>query len=81
MRAQRRHSPLPELVSALHEQDGPSWQPAAALVGEPKLLAGDAALQPARDWKTWLLWAVLAVGAAVVAGFALTLLREPRVSG
>lgn len=79
LRAQRRHSPLPELVSAL--QDGPSWQPATAVVGEPQRLAGDAALQPARDWKTWLLWTVLAAGAAVVAGFALSLLREPRASG
>lgn len=78
VQAHRRHSPLPELVAALRGQEGRSWQPAAAFLGEPQLLAGDAALQPRRDWKTWLLWAVLAAGAAVVAAFAFTLLRQPR---
>ena len=42
--------------------------------------SGTAALTPApvpRDWKTWLLWGLLIAGAALVAGFAISLLRKP----
>ncbi len=43
------------------------------------LLAGDAALvappEP-RDWKTWLLWGLLVLGAVLVAAFAFSLLRS-----
>ncbi|MET1023411.1 MAG: DUF3999 family protein, partial [Pseudoxanthomonas sp.] len=41
-------------------------------------LAGAAAFKPAevpRDWKTLLLWALLSLGAVIVAGFAISLLR------
>jgi hypothetical protein len=43
-------------------------------------LAGTSALTPApveRDWKAWLLWALLAGGALVVAGLAFSLLKKP----
>ena len=43
-------------------------------------LAGAAALTPApveRDWKAWLLWALLVGGALIVAGFAFSLLKKP----
>ncbi|MFT4247186.1 MAG: DUF3999 family protein, partial [Pseudomonas sp.] len=50
--------------------------PADARRGEPaRELAGAQALQPARDWKTWLLWGLLVLGALVIGGFALSLLR------
>jgi zinc transporter ZupT len=34
------------------------------------------AATPARDWKTWLLWAVLVGAAALIGGLALSLLRK-----
>lgn len=76
--ARRADSPLPELVSTLRGQSRPDWQPAPAYLEPPRVLAGQAALTPARDWKSWLLWGVLALGAAVVAAFALSLLRGQR---
>ena len=78
MRAQRANAPIPQLVAELRRQRGAGWQPSPAYLGAIKPLAGEAALQPVRDWKSWLLWAVLASGAVVVAGFAFSLLRSPK---
>jgi hypothetical protein len=77
-RVHRADSPIPQLVAELRKQRGTNWQPSPAYLGAPRILAGDAALHAARDWRSWLLWAVLALGALVVAGFALTLLRTSR---
>ncbi|GAB3381426.1 DUF3999 domain-containing protein [Lysobacter fragariae] len=74
-RAQRATSPIPQLVAELRRKRGADWQPAPAYLGVPQVLAGDAALREARDWKAWLLWAVLGLGALVVVAFAVTLLR------
>ena len=79
-RAQRADAPLPQLVEALRAQRGASWQPATATLGEGVALAGEQALVPApveRDWKAWLLWALLIGGALIVAGFAFSLLKKP----
>ena len=79
-RAQRADAPLPQLVDALRVQRGQDWQPATATLGVAATLAGDAALTPApveRDWKAWLLWALLIGGALIVAGFAFSLLKKP----
>ena len=79
-RAQRAEAPLPQLVEALRAQRGASWQPATATLGKGVALAGEQALVPApveRDWKAWLLWALLIGGALIVAGFAFSLLKKP----
>lgn len=79
-RASRADAPLARLIDAMRSQRGEQWQPASATLGAPAALAGASALTPApapRDWKTWLLWSVLVLGAMVVAGFALSLLRRP----
>ena len=79
-RAQRAEAALPQLVEALRVQRGQHWQPATALLGKPQALAGASALTPApvqRDWKAWLLWALLIGGALIVAGFAFSLLQRP----
>ena len=74
-RAQRAPAPLPQLIAELRARHGAGWQPSPAVLGASTELRGAAALHPARDWKTWLLWGVLALGALVVAGFAFALLR------
>ncbi|MGV8944228.1 DUF3999 family protein, partial [Thermomonas sp.] len=80
-RASRADAPLPHLVDAIRTRRGSDWQPATASLGTPTVLAGAQALQPAppqRDWKSWLLWGLLVLGAAVVAGFAASLLRQSK---
>lgn len=80
-RASRADAPLPQLVDAIRTRRGSNWQPATATLGAPTEQAGAQALQPApiqRDWKSWLLWGLLVLGAVVVAGFAASLLRAPK---
>ena len=80
-RAIRADAPLPQLVDAIRTRRGGDWQPATATLGLSAELAGTQALQPApaqRDWKSWLLWVLLVLGAVVVAGFAASLLRQPK---
>ena len=75
-RSRRANAPVAQLLAELRRQRGKDWQPSPAYLGTPGPLAGDAALEPARDWKSWLLWSVLALGALLVAGFAFSLLRS-----
>lgn len=77
--ARRASVPMPELVEALRRDRGDDWQPAPAYLSPAVALAGEAALIPPptpRDWKTWLLWGLLVLGAALVAAFAFSLLRN-----
>ena len=79
-RTARADAPVPQLLVSIRDQRGRDWQPSPARLGEAGVLAGDAALQPAAqpmDWRRWLLWGVLLVGALLVAGFAASLLRQP----
>jgi len=83
-RTRRAEYPVRALVDALRARHGEDWQPAAASLGEARELAGDAALQPAppeRDWRSWSLWFVLVLGALVVGGLALSLLRRTPAGG
>lgn len=83
-RRQRGEAPIRPLLDALRAQRGSGWEPAAAtLAGEARELAGDRALEPVveRDWKSWLLWALLVGGAALVALLGISLLRQPRPEG
>jgi len=77
--ARRATVPMPELVDALRRDRGQDWQPAPAYLSPATALAGDAALvppPPQRDWKAWLLWGLLLLGAALVVAFAFSLLRS-----
>lgn len=79
-RTSRTDAELAGMIEAMRVQRGAQWQPAVATLGASAERAGQVALTPApapRDWKTWLLWGVLVLGAVVVAGFALSLLRRP----
>ena len=69
---------LEPLLDDLRARHGQQWQPASATLGAGTDLAGAAAYQPAskpRDWKSLTLWAVLVVGALLVGGLSLSLLR------
>lgn len=79
-RTQRSQAPIAGVIDAMRTQRGAQWQPADATLGASAVLAGPSALTPPpepRDWKTWLLWGVLVTAAALVAGFAISLLRKP----
>jgi cytochrome c-type biogenesis protein CcmH/NrfF len=77
-RVTRPQAPLSTTLAAIREQRGRQWQPALATLQTPaQPLAGSAALQPLRDWKSVLLWGLLVAGALLVAGFAFSLLRRP----
>ena len=81
-RASRAQAPLPQLIDAVRVSKGSDWQPMRATLGAPTDLAADAleTRTTPEDWKQWLLWALLVVGAAIVAGFAFCVLRRPPAS-
>lgn len=77
VRAARTDAPVGTVIAQLREQQGAQWQPALATVqGNAQPLAGDAAVEPVRDWKRGLLWGLLVLGVLVVGGFAVSLLRQ-----
>jgi len=76
--AQRAPAPMQHLVAEVRRQRGADWQPSPAYLDAAQPLAGKVALEARRDWKAWLLWAVLGLGAAVVAAFAASILRASR---
>lgn len=80
-RAVRGDSPMAHLVEALRGSRGRDWRPAEASLGASAVLAGEAALvapAPQRDWRSWMLWAVLVAGALIVVGFAFSLLKSSK---
>jgi hypothetical protein len=81
--ARRGDYPVDAALASLRAGQGKDWQPPLATLGARSTLAGETAriAAPApRDWKSWLLWAVLVGAAVVIAGMAAGLLRE-RKSG
>lgn len=80
-RAQRGEYPLDAALASLRAGKGRDWQPPLATLAARTTLQGERALVPAaaaRDWKSWLLWAVLIGAAALVGGLAVSLLRAPK---
>jgi hypothetical protein len=80
-RARRGDYPVDAALAQLHARLGVDWQPPLAALGARATLQGDSALvaaPPARDWKSWILWAVLIGAAALIGGLALSLLRAQR---
>jgi len=78
-RSERRDAPVREVLARLRAGRQTSWSPATARLGPMRTLAGAAALEQRKlgpDWTTWLLWAVLVCGAALIAGLAVRLLRR-----
>jgi hypothetical protein len=83
-RARRGDYPVDTALAQLRAKLGADWQPPLAILGSRAVLQGNRALEAAppapiqRDWKTWLLWAVLVAAAALIGGLALSLMREPK---
>ncbi len=80
-RARRADYPVDAALAGLRAKSGKDWQPALAHLGVAKESGGTAALKPLpapTPWRRWLLWGVLIAAAAVVGGFALSLLRDAR---
>jgi hypothetical protein len=76
--ARRDDYPMGVLVAELRARRGAEWQPSEASLGALETLAGEAALTPPRPpipIARWLLWGVLVSAAALIALFALRLLR------
>lgn len=78
-RATRPDYPVQAALAALGAARTPGWQPPVATLGEGTLAAGDAALRSDQgpDWRRWLLWSVLVIGALLVLVVSLRVLRHP----
>lgn len=78
-RATRPDYPVQAALAAAGASRPSGWQPPRATLGEGAVAAGDAALSPLRgpQYRRWLLWAVLAVGAGLVLVVSLRVLRTP----
>jgi len=81
--ARRGDYPVDAALASLRASHGRDWQPPLAALGARATLKGDSAriaavVEKPRDWKSWLLWAVLVGAAALIGGLALSLLRGGR---
>ncbi len=79
--ARRSQAPVSDVLASQRLRHGADWSAPLAMPGQRAVRDGEVALQaPAavveRNWRTWLLWAVLILGAVLVAGLALSLLRR-----
>lgn len=77
--ARRADYPLDAALATLRSRLGQDWQPPTATLGAAQAAGGEAVLReppPPPPWRQWLLWGVLVLGAALVGGLALGLLRE-----
>ena len=71
----RQDAPLDDLLADIRAERGADWQPATASINGDGEASDASALSAARDWKNYILWAVLLLAALMVAGFAASLLR------
>lgn len=77
--ARRQTLPVEQALAPLRARLGQDWAPPLATLGARSAAAGAEAYAERKtppDWRGWLLWAFLIVGAAIVGGFALSLLRQ-----
>lgn len=81
-----RRDPLPveQALAPLRSRLGAEWSPPVATLGARSEAAGTQAYAEKAtppDWRRWLLWGFLVLGAAIVGGFALSLLRARTAEG
>lgn len=77
-RAERPDYPVEAALAALAMSRPGDWQPPPATLGAGSVAGGDAVLGPDRgpDWRRWLLWGVLAIGALLVVAMSMRVLRQ-----
>lgn len=81
VRTARPDYPVQAALAAARASHPPGWQVPLATLGEGSAAAGgEAALSPDRgpEYRRWVLWAVLAIGAALVLVVSLRVLRQPK---
>ncbi len=81
--ATARHAddPIEPALASLRATLGKDWQPPLATLAAARASGGDTALRVPPTpvpWRRWLLWAILAGGAALIVVLALSLLREAK---
>jgi hypothetical protein len=79
--ARRPDYPIGPALASLSATLGHNWQPPFAALAGAQASAGDLALlapPPPLPWRRWLLWAILAGGAALIAALSLSLLRDAK---
>ena len=82
--ARRTSLPVEQALAPLRSRLGKDWTPPIATLGARSAAAGTAAYakQPTpTDWRSWLLWGFLLLGAVIVGGFAMSLLRARQAEG
>lgn len=78
LRARHAEYPVDAALASLRAKFGRDWQPPPATLGAAVRSGGATALRapaPPLPWRSWILWAVLVAGAALVGAFAISLLR------
>ncbi len=75
-RNHRQAAAVDELLIELREQQGQGWQPEMATIEGEGTLADPDALAVPRNYKHFVLWGLLIAAALLVAGFAISLLRQ-----
>lgn len=82
--ARRASLPVEQALAPLRARLGKDWAPPVATLGARVAAAGTAAYAKQAtppDWRRWLLWGFLVLGAAIVGGFAMSLLRTRKAEG
>lgn len=83
--AKRTSLPVEQALAPMRKHFGAQWQPPVATLGARAVAGGDAAYDEPKtppNWRGWLLWVLLIGGALIVAGFAMSLIRQkPAVGG
>lgn len=83
--AKRTSLPVEQALAPMRKHFGADWQPPVAALGARAVAGGDAAYDEPKtppNWRGWLLWGLLIGGALIVAGFAMSLIRQkPAVGG
>lgn len=82
-RASRHELPMVALLAPIRAKYGADWQPPEATLGEPILVAGDAALEATLQerWSGRVLWLILIGSALAISAMVVSLLKAQTKGG